>query len=192
MNIDFDLAFLYYQEKAILDARDPKMEELDSHIKKFSVYLKTASIFDLIKLIVFAYKKKYGQEKYWYRKILILGSSKIDFSFLDNLDEEADLYAPKEIIDRDDIKHLILRRFDDVENNSLFLKELELAFISSQDRILLTQGIAEELSGLSFSRSDTAQESTFVVNDSPIASIRISTSKFILTINQDKWVRYFG
>ncbi|WP_299674404.1 hypothetical protein [uncultured Dokdonia sp.] len=190
MNIDFDIAFLYYQELAVLDGQDPKMEELRSHIDKFKKYVESSSLSDLLKLICISYKSKYGQESYWYTQLLIQDAYKIEAVYPSDLDEDSDLYLPEEKMIRKDLKHLILKRFDDFKNNAYLLKEMEIVFKESQDQLMLAQSIEGALGETSFMREDTLEETVFTVTNSPIASITINASTFIIVINQDKWIEY--
>ncbi|NAS30950.1 hypothetical protein GTQ40_08220 [Flavobacteriaceae bacterium R38] len=192
MKIDFNLDFLYYQEKQILDATDPKMDELRPDIESFETYLKTTSILNIVALIVKSYSNNYPQEKYWYTKLLVENAYKINVEYPDNLDEEADLYAITEEIERNDIKHLILRRFDDFKNNSYFLNSLELAFIEPQNLDKLSEAIQRELGNISFSINNTNQQVIFSVDNSPISEIILKPDSFLLNINPNKRVRYFG
>ncbi|OED44519.1 hypothetical protein AB832_01920 [Flavobacteriaceae bacterium (ex Bugula neritina AB1)] len=191
MNLDFNLDFLYYQEKAILDARDPKMKELDPHISKFTSFFKNEPLMDILKLISKMYKNMHPQEKYLYRGFLIEDAYKINLEYPDYVDEESDLYIADKKLNRLDLKHVFLKRFDDAANNAYFLKEMELAFVSSQDHTAIADGIEEELKEVVYRRLDAVEEITFEVENSPIASIKISRDAFNMFINPDKWVRYF-
>jgi hypothetical protein len=192
MNIDFDLAFLYYQEEGILDGVDPNMEQLYPHIDKFKKFIGSSSLSDLLQLICISYKEEYGQDKYWYSELLIKGAYKIAVIYPSDLDEEADIYLPKEKMIRKDLNHLTLKMFNDVKNNSYLLKEMEIVFKEPQDHLVLAQNIEEGLEGVSFTREDTLEEIAITVSDSPIASIAINATTFRMIINQDRWVRYFG
>jgi len=78
MNLNFETEFLYYHELKILDASDPKMDELRPHIKKFAEFLKNAPLEEVIEFIVMSYSKKHCHYKYWFTELLDIHIYKID------------------------------------------------------------------------------------------------------------------
>jgi len=163
MNIDFDLAFLYYQEKQILGADDPKMEESRPHIDKFTTYINTKPLEDIIELLCFSYKEKYGQTNYWYRRFLVRGAYKIPVDYPKELDEESDLYLSKKEMKRSDINSITFRRFDDFNNNVFQLKSLEIAFVETQDYLAFTERIEEVLESISYTKEELTEETIITV-----------------------------
>jgi len=163
MTIDFDLAFLYYHKKQILGAEDPKMEELRPHIGKFTQYINTVSLEDIIALLCYSYKEKYGQTHYWYGAFLIEDAYKITVDYPKELNEESDLYLPKEKMKRSDINSITFRRFDDFDNNVFQLKSLEMAFVETQDYLAFTEKIEEVLEGISYTKEELTEETIITV-----------------------------
>ncbi|GGG23246.1 hypothetical protein GCM10011344_24980 [Dokdonia pacifica] len=192
MNIDFKLDFLYYQEEGILDGVDPKMQELYPHINKFGEFINMTSISDLLQLLCISYKKEYCQEHYWFDQFMIEGAYKIRTIYPDDLDEEIDLYLPEEKMVRDDLQYLAFKMFNDINRNASFVKEIVINFKESQNYLAIAQSIEDGLEGVSFTREDILDETIFIVLNSPIANIMISTDSFKMVINENKWIKYFG
>ena len=192
METDFKLDFLYYQEKAILDAKDPKMKEYLEDISRFQDFIKNESLINVVKIICRVYLNEYAQGKYIYRGFIIDGAYKINLVYPDFVDQESDLYVAENKLSREDINYVYFKRFDDAENNSYFLKELEIGFASLQDLMGIAKGVEEELGVTEFKRFNNSEGIEFIIKDSPIASIKIGSDKFNMIINQEKWIRYFG
>ena len=188
--MNLDLKFFYYPVKQILDAKDEEYIALWPIMDDFEKYINTSSIPEVCELIVISYKQQYAQQKYWYRKLLNGDSFGIDYEYPKELDEEADLFAPKEVLERNDFEYVLMRQFDDVEKNCYYLKEFEIKFSTSQDLIQFQVAIENGLEGKTFTKSSIANEVSYVVTNSSISKIVISDTKFLMHINPEKWVWY--
>ncbi len=189
MNTDIKLDFLYYQEAQILDASDPNMEIYKPQEEKFDNFMVTKSILEIVELIITSYKDKYAQHKFFAGCFYDVSKPMIDTQYPDYLDEH-DFYIPKEEMTREDIKHLILRIFKDDYNktNARYLKELELVFLKPQN---LNNTILKALESKEVSMQETNGVIIYTVADSAISEIEISSTRFLMRTNSDKWKAYY-
>lgn len=186
--IKLDLEFFYYPVKQILDAKDEEYIALWPMIDDFKKFINTTSIPEVCKLITITYKEQYAQQKYWYRNLLNKNSFEIDYEYPEGIDDEIDRYAPKNVLQRKDFEYILMRQFDDFEKNCYYLKEFEIKFSTPQNLGELQSAIENGLEEKEFTKSDTVDEVYYMVTDSPISRIEISTTKFLMRINPEKWV----
>ncbi|WP_299119600.1 hypothetical protein [uncultured Tenacibaculum sp.] len=186
-NINLD--FLYYQRKLILDGVDPKEEEYKSVARIFENEMKKCELSKAVQLIILGYKEKYAQHKFYGGCFYEVKTPMVDTEYPDYLGPN-DFYMPKQEMSRRDIEHLILRIFkDDYEKtNTRYLQELELMFTEPQD---LNDVIEKTLKDKEFSKKESYKSTFFIVEDSPISEIEVSSKKFIMRTNSDKWKAYY-
>ncbi|PTX60641.1 hypothetical protein C8N46_106287 [Kordia periserrulae] len=187
-----NLEFLYYQRKLILDGFDPKEFELGNLRITFNEFMQSASLSDVIKVIINAYKEQYAQHKFFAVCFYDEDTNWESPKYPDNLGLRTnDFYLQKNRMTRTDIEYLILRILKDdyTKTNARYLEELELVFAKPMYNLETT--IRESLIGMEFTEESTMNVKIFTVNDSPIDEIKISNEKFILKINRDKWKAYY-
>ncbi|PKH50016.1 hypothetical protein CXF68_04540 [Tenacibaculum sp. Bg11-29] len=173
----------------VLDGVDPKEEQYKQIVSSFNKKMKECELNKAVQLIILGYKEKYAQYKFYGGCFYEIKTPIIDTEYPDYLGMN-DFYMPKEEMKRKDIEHLILRIFkDDYEKtNTRYLQELELVFTESQD---LNDTIEKTLKGKVFSKKESSESIIFTVEDSPISEIEITSKKFILRTNPDKWKAYY-
>lgn len=192
MKIDFELEFLYYQERAILDGTDPKMKELEPHIEKFAHYITTVPIKELLKLMIIAYKDRFGQSNYWADYQIKRNRLDYDYNFEypEDLDEDKDLYMPTKVLERTDLQYIIVRKKLATKYLNPFLDTFEIAYKGLQPDFSST--VQEALSGKAVTKTVNGDHTIFDLQESPIARITLSNDKFIMKINPDYWKFYGG
>ena len=192
MDINFKLDFFYYQEKAILDGRDPKMIELTPHIDKFETFLKTQSLDKIIELFIFTYKDKYAQTQFWRMRLLDDNALLVDDKYPSYLDEETDSFLSADSINRNDLKHFICKMILDLERGCYFSNYIEFAFIKEQNINKFKEVVERSLNGKQYQTLQSNGEITFKVENSPIAKVEISNKKIKTIFNPEKWIAYYG
>ena len=192
MDINFKLDFFYYQEKAILDGRDPKMIELTPHIDKFKTFLTTQPLDKIIELFIHSYKDKYAQTQFWIMKLLVQNSRLIDDKYPSYLDEETDQFLSAKSINRDDLKHFICKMILDLERGCYFSNYIEFAFMKEQNINKFKEAVERSLNGKQYQILQSNGEITFKVENSPIAKVEITNKKIKTIFNPEKWIAYYG
>ncbi|WP_262150910.1 hypothetical protein [Chryseobacterium foetidum] len=192
MDINFKLDFFYYQEKAILDGRDPKMIELTPDIDKFEKFLKTQPLDKIIELLIHTYKDKYAQTQFWIMKLLVSNSLLIDDKYPSYLDEETDTFLSSKKIDRNDLKHFICKMILDLEKGCYFSNYIEFAFMKEQNINKFKEAVERSLDGKQYQILQSNGEITFKVENSPIAKVEITNKKIKTVFNPEKWIAYYG
>lgn len=192
MDINFKLDFFYYQEKAILDGRDPKMIELTPHIDKFKTFLTTQPLDKIIELLIHTYKDKYAQTQFWIMKLLVRNSRLIDDKYPSYLDEETDQFLSAKSINRDDLKHFICKMILDLEKGCYFSNYIEFAFMNEQNINKFKEAVERSLNGKQYQILQSNGEITVKVENSPISKIEITNKKIKTIFNPEKWIAYYG
>ncbi|CAA0205881.1 hypothetical protein ACE1MK_07770 [Tenacibaculum maritimum] len=184
-----NLEFLYYQRKLVLDGVDSQEIEYKKIARIFKNRMKVCELEEAIQLIILGYKEQYAQHKFYSTCFYEVKTPIIDTEYPENL-RKHDFYMPKEEMSRDDIEHLILRIFEEdyTKTNTDYLKELELVFTDPQS---LPLPIEEALEGKDFSKRESSDTIIYTVENSPIKEIEITSKKFVLRTNRDKWKAYY-
>ncbi len=190
MKTGINLEFLYYQQQVILGGEDPRYVEMRTMRLAFDTFMKTMPLSKVIDLLIIGYLKEYAQYKY-YAVCFFDANSTLDTPSEPEELGEYDQFLLKEEMTRNDIEHVFLRIFhdEDSEDDSTYLQEFEMKFLVEQNNLEVI--IDRTLRGVTYSKSTDLGSTKFVIEDSPIAEIEISSDKFIMRINEDKWKVYY-
>ena len=184
-----NLEFLYYQQKGILDGRDPKMEKLKPSIDLYYEALNNSKIEDVIGLIIKPYREQYAQFKYLFMGLYKAGSHGLKVTYPSFVDLEKDYYLPVAKMNRTDISYVFFNNFDDEDNtNALFLDELVLSFVDEENGI--ATAVETALSGLDFSKEAVDNGFLYKLTNTPILEISVAPQEFRMKLNPEHWEVY--
>ena len=157
---------------------------------KFIEFGKQASIESIIELMVFVYAKKYAIEL-WYSFFRDFEKD-LNPVYPKDLDADTDLYLSMDEITNNNIKSFGVKQFDVPEHNTTYVEWMRLEFTNPQQLNLMVQAIIKGLQDMAFTQNEEGNTLTFIVEDSPISKIEVTSISFRMEFNPDKWIAYYG
>ncbi|WP_046759376.1 hypothetical protein [Kordia jejudonensis] len=178
---DIDLGFLWDRYIPILGATSPYELKWDNEIDKFDEYLQKEPIEKMLEAVVIAFKDQYPRALFLYGALSI--------GFYSQIVEEGEYRGlNQKDIKRNDIlkyRHKLYTNPEDYE----FIVEIILEYISTFNVVSFVEN---GLAGKLYTKIEQNGYTVFKVQDSPIAEISVSTTKFHLKINKEKLVYRAG
>ena len=180
---DINLGFLWEERGGpILDAPDPFWEKWREDKGNFREFMKTESISKIVELMVLAYRDKYPRD-YWSSNFL---NDKIWKSELEADSDGIKTYGKDYMLRKDVISYADKEKI--AQGEFEYSSEIMLEFATNHD---LETPIERALQGKIYTKNIIGSQTTYVVENSPLAQIEITDRSFKLLINKDYYV-YLG
>lgn len=190
MKLDFKLDFIYYQKKHILDGEDEHYVKLRPDSWKFDEYRKKASLEELLKLLVFCYRKEYANAIYW--STFFIGHSESEPKYPEDLNPDLDIYLEEDDIKISGFKKVSFKEYDDEDNNCFYTEWMKFEFANSQTVNTLSNAVKKGLDDVSYNEIQDLSSVTIEPIDSAISKIVVTPNTFRMDLNPNKWKVYAG